>query len=80
MDCAGEPLWRRNSMSTMSRVVVMMLVALGALLSPGTGAVDHVMVTPDALKWMDPPSLPPGGKNWQSSKDRSIKRPPLLFG
>jgi hypothetical protein len=53
MDCVGEPLWRRNIMQTMSRVVVAMLVALGALLSPGIGAEEHVMVTPDALKWMD---------------------------
>jgi len=37
-------------------------VALGALLSPGIGAEDHVTVTPDALKWMAPPSLPPGAK------------------
>ena len=49
-------------MQTMARVVVAMLVALGALLSPGIGAEDHVMVTPNDLKWVDVPSLPPGAK------------------
>jgi hypothetical protein len=62
MECDGEHLWRRNIMRTLSLVVVVMMVALGSFLSPVIGAEDHVMVTPDDLKWVDPPSLPPGAK------------------
>ena len=32
------------------------------LFSPVMGAEDHVMVTPNDLKWADVPSLPPGAK------------------
>lgn len=49
-------------MRTVGLVMVTMLLALGAGLSPVTAAEDHVMVTPDELQWVDPPSLPPGAK------------------
>ena len=49
-------------MSTVSCVLVAVMLALGAFLSPVMGAEDHIMVTPNDLKWADVPSLPPGAK------------------
>jgi anti-sigma factor ChrR (cupin superfamily) len=49
-------------MQTVSLVLVTMMLALGALLAPVMGAEDHVMVTPNDLKWADVPSLPSGAK------------------
>ena len=49
-------------MHTVSLVLVVMMLALGALLAPVMGAEDHVMVTPNDLKWAEVPSLPSGAK------------------
>jgi hypothetical protein len=49
-------------MSTVSRVLVAVTLALGAVLSPVMGTEDHIMVTPNDLQWADVPSLPPGAK------------------
>lgn len=49
-------------MSIVSRVLIAVMLALGAFLSPVMGAEDHIMVTPNDLKWADVPSLPPGAK------------------
>ena len=49
-------------MRTLSFVVVAMTLVLGPFLAPVIGAEDHVMVTPNDLKWADIPSLPPGAK------------------
>jgi quercetin dioxygenase-like cupin family protein len=49
-------------MKTLSCVVVAMTLVLGAFLAPVIGAEDHMMVTPNDLKWADIPSLPPGAK------------------
>ena len=49
-------------MKTVSLVLVVAMLVLGAFLSPVMGAEDHVMVTPNDLKWADVPSLPPGAK------------------
>ena len=49
-------------MSIVSRVLIAVMLALGAFLSPVMGAEDHVMVTPNDLKWANVPSLPPGAK------------------
>jgi hypothetical protein len=54
----GAYLLRRKTMSTVFRVLVAVTVALGAFLSPVMGAEDHIMVTPNDLKWADVPSLP----------------------
>jgi anti-sigma factor ChrR (cupin superfamily) len=49
-------------MRVFSPVVVALLLMLSSALSPVLGAEDHVMVTPNELKWADVPSLPPGAK------------------
>jgi anti-sigma factor ChrR (cupin superfamily) len=49
-------------MKTWSCVVVAMMLVLGPFLAPVIGAEDHMMVTPNDLKWADIPSLPPGAK------------------
>ena len=49
-------------MRAISFVLVAVTLALGAFLSPVMGAEDHVMVTPNDLKWANVPSLPPGAK------------------
>jgi quercetin dioxygenase-like cupin family protein len=49
-------------MRAVSLGLVAVTLALGVLLSPVLGAEDHVMVTPNDLKWADVPSLPPGAK------------------
>jgi anti-sigma factor ChrR (cupin superfamily) len=49
-------------MRAVSLGLVAVMLALGVLLSPVMGAEDHVMVTPNDLKWADVPSLPPGAK------------------
>jgi anti-sigma factor ChrR (cupin superfamily) len=49
-------------MRVFSPVVVALLLMLSSVLSPVLGAEDHVMVTPNELKWADVPSLPPGAK------------------
>jgi quercetin dioxygenase-like cupin family protein len=49
-------------MRAVSLGLVAVTLALGVLLSTGLGAEDHVMVTPNDLKWADVPSLPPGAK------------------
>jgi hypothetical protein len=61
-ESAEAHLLRRKTMSTVSRVLVAVMLALGAFLSPVMGAEDHIMVTPNDLKWADVPSLPPGAK------------------
>lgn len=37
-------------------------LAFGAAVLPAAGDANHVMVTPDKLKWVDVPSLPAGAK------------------
>ena len=37
-------------MSIVSRVLIAVMLALGAFLSPVMGAEDHIMVTPNDLK------------------------------
>ena len=49
-------------MRTLSFVVVAMTLVLSPFIAPVLGAEDHVMVTPNDLKWADIPSLPPGAK------------------
>jgi len=49
-------------MRAVSLVLVVVTLALSVFLSPVMGAEDHVMVTPNDLKWADVPSLPPGAK------------------
>ena len=49
-------------MRAVSLGLVAVTLALGVFLSPVMGAEDHVMVTPNDLKWADVPSLPPGAK------------------
>jgi anti-sigma factor ChrR (cupin superfamily) len=49
-------------MRTLSLVIVVVTLALGSVLSLVRAAEDHVMVTPNDLKWADVPSLPPGAK------------------
>jgi anti-sigma factor ChrR (cupin superfamily) len=49
-------------MRTLSCVVIAMTLVLGPFLASVIGAEDHMMVTPNDLKWADIPSLPPGAK------------------
>ncbi len=49
-------------MRTLSCVVGVMTLVIGTCIVPVIGAEDHVMVTPNDLKWADIPSLPPGAK------------------
>jgi len=51
-----------NTMRTFPHGVLAMMLTLGACIIPVIGADDHVMVTPDDLKWEDMPSFPPGVK------------------
>jgi quercetin dioxygenase-like cupin family protein len=49
-------------MRTLSFVVVAMMLVLGPFITPVIGAEDHMMVTPNDLKWADISSLPQGAK------------------
>lgn len=49
-------------MRTLSFVVVAMTLVLGPFITPVIGAEDHMMVTPNDLKWADISSLPQGAK------------------
>jgi quercetin dioxygenase-like cupin family protein len=49
-------------MRTVALIVAAVLVAGGAFVTPVMGAEDHIMVTPNDLKWADVPSMPPGAK------------------
>jgi quercetin dioxygenase-like cupin family protein len=49
-------------MRIVSLVIAIVLLAGGAWLSPVRGAEDHMIVTPNDLKWTDVSSLPPGAK------------------
>lgn len=49
-------------MRTLSFVVVAMTLVLGPFIVPAIGAEDHMMVTPNDLKWADISSLPQGAK------------------
>lgn len=49
-------------MRTLSFVVVAMTLVLGPFITPVIGTEDHMMVTPNDLKWADSSSLPQGAK------------------
>ncbi len=55
----------RNTLATMSASLAF-CIAAPVTLAQSTGhagmASDHMMATPDELKWVDIPSLPPGAK------------------
>ena len=66
-------------MSTVSRVLVAVTLALGAFLSPVMGAEDHIMVTPTISNGLMSPHCPQERK-WPSSRDPWIKPPPSRSG
>ena len=65
----------RNILVTLTATLALSSIAAPvALAQSGTHmASDHMMATPDELKWVDIPSLPPE-RSSLSSKVRSIRR------
>jgi hypothetical protein len=71
--CAGDPVFSRQRRQPMRIANTIVYVALAVSLiggfmvrataQPAGDKADHIMVTPDAVKWVDtPPSLPAGAK------------------
>jgi len=56
----------RNTLVTLSAIFAFCTIAAPVAFAQSSGhagmASDHMMATPDELKWVDVPSLPPGAK------------------
>lgn len=56
----------RNMLATLSAIFAFCTIAAPGAFAQSSGhagmASDHMMATPDELKWVDVPSLPPGAK------------------
>ena len=56
----------RNTLATLAATFAFCTIAAPVALAQSSGhagmASDHMMATPDELKWVDVPSLPPGAK------------------
>ncbi|MBA3253560.1 MAG: cupin domain-containing protein [Burkholderiaceae bacterium] len=56
----------RNTLATLSAALAFCTIAAPVAFAQSSGhagmASDHMMATPDELKWVDIPSLPPGAK------------------